>query len=175
MEPTQSGAVLTRYDIQKRLQDSPPLVEELIDEEQQLQQNGIDLTVRSVALLSSQGRMGTEKSERIISQNSPLVFDGLGYLELIPGCYLITFNEIVHLPRDIMALARPRSSLLRCGVSIENAVWDAGYEGRSQALLVVHNRYGYRLKKNARVLQLVFFHLTGETTAYDGIFQRENT
>ncbi|MCD6358922.1 MAG: deoxyuridine 5'-triphosphate nucleotidohydrolase [Dehalococcoidia bacterium] len=175
MEPTQGGAVLTRYDIQEMLKISPPLIEELIDEEQQLQQNGIDLTVKTVAMMSSQGRMGTDKSERIISQTAPLAFDGLGYLELITGFYLITFNEIVHLPRDIMALAKPRSSLLRCGVSIENAVWDAGYEGRSQALLVIHNHYGYRLKKNARVLQMVFFRLTGETTAYDGIFQRENT
>jgi dUTP pyrophosphatase len=73
-----------------------------------------------------------------------------------------------------MALARPRSSLLRCGVTIETAVWDAGYSGRSQALLVVHNPSGFHLQKNARVLQLVFFRLTGETEGYQGKYQREN-
>lgn len=174
MKPTPLGAVLTRGDIKALLKKSPPLIEGLVDEEQQLQQNGVDLTLGSIALLSSQGRMGTETTERVLSQTSPLAFDGLGYMELIPGTYVITFNEIVHLPRDIMALARPRSSLLRCGVSIENAVWDAGYEGRSQALLVVHNRYGFRIKRNAGVIQLVFLHLTGETEGYAGIFQREN-
>ena len=174
MKSTQSGAVLTRNDIKTLLGKSPPLIEGLVDEELQLQQNGIDLTIRDVALPSSQGKMGTEATERVLSRTSPLVFDGLGYVELIPGTYLITFNEIVHLPRDVMALAKPRSSLLRCGVSIETAVWDAGYEGRSQALLVVYNRYGFRLKRNARVIQLVFFRLTGETEGYSGIFQQEN-
>ena len=73
-----------------------------------------------------------------------------------------------------MALGRPRSSLLRCAVSVGTAVWDAGYEGRSQALLMVYNRYGFRLKRNARLMQLVFFRLTGETEGYTGLFQGEN-
>jgi dUTP pyrophosphatase len=94
-------------------------------------------------------------------------------MELSQGQYVITFNEIVHLPKNIMALARTRSSLLRCGVTIETAVWDAGYEGRSQSLMVVHNRYGFRLKKDAKVIQLIFFRLTGETEGDQGIFQGE--
>ena len=103
-----------------------------------------------------------------------LVFDGLGAIELIPGTYLITYNEIVHLPKNIMALGRPRSSLLRCGVTIGTAVWDAGYEGRSQSLLVVYNSRGVRLEKNARIMQLVFLELTGSSEGYNGIYQGEN-
>ena len=33
-----------------------------------------------------------------------------------------------------MALGFARSSLLRSGCGIQNAVWDAGYHGRSEAL-----------------------------------------
>ena len=73
-----------------------------------------------------------------------------------------------------MALGRPRSSLLRCGVTVNTAVWDAGYSGRSQSLLVVYNPLGFRLQKDARVVQLVFFRLTGETKGYQGKYQGEN-
>ncbi|HLB27762.1 MAG TPA: deoxyuridine 5'-triphosphate nucleotidohydrolase, partial [Dehalococcoidales bacterium] len=71
-------------------------------------------------------------------------------------------------------LGRPRSSLLRCGVTVNTAVWDAGYSGRSQSLLVVYNPLGFRLQKDARVVQLVFFRLTGETEGYKGAYQGEN-
>ncbi len=168
------GAVLSKADIKEMLKVSPPLVEGLYSEEEQLQPNGVDLTVRDVALICTQGRLGQSNKQRVLSALQPLVFDGLGFATLVPGEYLITLNEIVHLPLDIMALARPRSSLLRCGVAIHNAVWDAGYEGRSQGLMVVYNRAGFQLQKNARVLQLVFFRLTHPGEGYKGVFQREN-
>jgi dUTP pyrophosphatase len=96
-------------------------------------------------------------------------------VDLLPGCYLVTYNEVVNLPRGIMALARPRSSLLRCGVSIHNAVWDAGYSGRSQSLMVVYNTEGFRLYRNARIVQMVFFFLSREAAeGYRGMFQGEN-
>jgi len=71
-------------------------------------------------------------------------------------------------------LARPRSSLLRCGVTVGTAVWDAGYNGRSQSMLVVYHPQGFRLQKNARVTQLVFMTVTGDTEGYRGTYQREN-
>ena len=90
------------------------------------------------------------------------------------GAYLITYNEIVHLPKNVIALATPRSSLLRCGVTVHTAVWDAGYSGRSQSLLIVYHPQGFRLQKNSRIVQLVFLELTQETEGYNGIYQREN-
>ena len=167
-------AVLSRPDIQKLLQQEPPLIEGYIDLETQIQPNGIDLTLREVALLQSSGRIAVTNHQRVVSAIAPLVFDGLGFIDLVPGAYIITFNEIVHLPNHIMALARTRSSLLRCGVTVETAVWDAGYSGRSQSLMVVHNPQGFRLQKDARVLQLVFLPLTRETEGYQGTYQGEN-
>jgi dUTP pyrophosphatase len=130
--------------------------------------------VRDVALLQSSGTIAVANSQRLVSGLAPLVFDGLGFMELIPGAYIITFNEIVHLPKNIMALGRPRSSLLRCGVTVNTAVWDAGYSGRSQSLMLVYNPYGFRLQQNARVMQLIFFQLTEKTEGYQGIYQGEN-
>ena len=73
-----------------------------------------------------------------------------------------------------MALGKPRSSLLRSGVAIHNAVWDAGYQGRSQALMVVYNPHGFTIARDARILQLVFFTLEAATaTPYRGLFHQE--
>ena len=166
--------VLSKQDIYRLIRKQPPLVEGCVDLDEQLQPNGIDLTLREVALLQSPGSITVKNEQRRVSDLAPLVFDGLGSIDLLPGAYIITYNEVVHLPRDIMALARPRSSLLRCGVNIGTAVWDAGYSGRSQSLMVVYNPQGIRLQKNARIIQLIFFQLSQETEGYRGVYQGEN-
>jgi dUTP pyrophosphatase len=87
----------------------------------------------------------------------------------------VVFNEIVNIPKDVAALARPRSSLLRSGATLETALWDPGYRGRSQSLLVVYNPFGLRLKRNARLMQLVFLRLDNEAEkVYTGKYQGEN-
>jgi dUTP pyrophosphatase len=104
-----------------------------------------------------------------------LRFDSGGWLELPAGPYQIVFNEIVDLPNDLMALGRPRSSLCRMGATVSTAVWDAGYVGRSTALLNIENPAGMRMEQNARLLQLVFFTLNAPTArGYDGVYQSEN-
>ncbi len=167
-------AVLSKQDIHRLLQQEPPLIEGYINLEEQVQPNGVDLTLREVALLQSSGKIAVKDNQRLVSDLAPLVFDGLDFIDLMAGTYIITYNEIVHLPRNVMALATPRSSLLRCGVTVNTAVWDAGYSGRSQSLMVVYNPQGFRLQRNARVIQLVFFQLTQETEGYQGAYQREN-
>ena len=166
--------ILSKSEIRSLIHQSPPLIEGFIDIEQQLQPNGFDITVREVSLFQDAGQIGVSNASRRLPMVAPLVFNGLGYMELMAGPYLITFNEIVNLPGDLMALARPRSSLLRCGVAVHNAAWDAGYSGRSQALMVVYNPRGFALEKNSRIVQLVFFRLKQETEGYQGVYQREN-
>jgi dUTP pyrophosphatase len=167
-------AVLSKNGIKGLLEQEPPLIEGFINLDEQLQPNGVDLTLRDIALLQSPGKIATSDSQRLVSELAPLVFDGLGFIYLAPGVYSITYNEIVHLPSNIMALATPRSSLLRCGVTVNTAVWDAGYSGRSQSLMVVYNPQGFRLQRNSRIVQLIFLRLTGETEGYQGTYQEEN-
>ena len=171
----ETHGVLTKENILGLLKINPPLITGAVNIEEQLQPNGIDLTVREVSSFSSRGNLTEANDGRVLSKTAPLIFDNHDGIDLTPGAYLVTFNEIVNLPNDVMALAKPRSSLNRCGVSIHSAVWDAGYSGRSQSLLVVYNSHGFRLHKNARVLQLVFFHLDRSVTrGYSGRFQGEN-
>lgn len=170
-----NGNPLDRESIGKLIQKVPPLVEEFRSLDQQLQPNGFDLSLREVSALATHGSIGAEPDQRELSKLESLQFGPDGWLLLSPGPYLITFNEVVNLPLDVMALGRPRSSLLRSGVSVHTAVWDAGYRGRSQSLLVVHHPGGYRLQKGARLMQLVFFQLASPVSqGYQGRFQSEN-
>jgi dUTP pyrophosphatase len=168
------NGVLSRKDIRKLIEQSNPLIDGYIDLEQQLQPNGFDITLRDIASLNTRGQIGVDNAQRQLPDLEPLNFDSQGFIELGPGIYMITYNEIVHIPTNLMALARPRSSLLRCGVSIGTAVWDAGYSGRSQSLMQVLNTRGFRVQKNARVAQLVFMTLSAETEGYAGKYQNEN-
>lgn len=167
--------VLTREDILELLQCNPPLVSGAVNLEDQLQPNGIDLTVREISSFSSRGNLTETNEGRELSRTTPILFEEHGGVDLPPGPYLVTFNEIISMPANVMALARPRSSLNRCGVSIHSAVWDAGYTGRSQSMLVVYNTHGFRLHKNARVMQLVFIYTSRRVgRGYNGKYQLEN-
>ena len=167
-------AVLSRQDILRLVEQDPPLVTGYRDLDAQLQPNGFDLTVREVGMVQTAGQIAASNARRMVSALAPLTFDAFDFVQLIPGPYIVTYNEVVNRPEDLMALGRPRSSLLRSGVTVHGAVWDAGYSGRSQSLLVVHNPLGFRLQRNAAVLQLVFLLLTGKTGGYSGAYQGEN-
>jgi dUTP pyrophosphatase len=167
-------SVLSRQQIMTLLQGSEPLLSGYSDIERQLQPNGFDLTLGGIARFETDGHMGSGDDDRRLAATAELAFNAQRLVYLPPGPYLASFNETVRLPSTLMALARPRSSLLRSGVAIHNAVWDAGYHGRSQALLVVYNTHGYSLALGARLLQLVFMELGAPTDApYAGRFQGE--
>lgn len=99
-----------------------------------------------------------------------------GFVHLAEGAYKVIYNEAVSMPRDCIALAFPRSSLLRCGAFMHCAVWDPGYNGRGESLLIVSNPHGMRLAKNARLAQLIFIKLSKKPTGlYRGKYLSENT
>jgi dUTP pyrophosphatase len=153
----------------------PPLVDQMIAPNIQIQPNGIELTLARVEVHEGSGAIAFDNAERKLPPTKHMDFDHEGWLYLPKGSYKIMFNEIVNIPKNIAAIAKPRSSMLRCGATVETAVWDAGYSGRSESLLVVFNENGFRLKKNARVMQLLFFRLGEEVrNGYSGIYQNEN-
>lgn len=171
-----TAGVLSREEIARLLDGAPPLVEALRDREAQLQPNGLDLTLDSIARFSGAGALTIDNRDRLLPEAEDLAFDTNGRLLLHPGPYLVRFNEVVNLPPDLMAYARPRSSLLRSGVALHTAVWDAGYSGRGVALLVVYNPEGFQIERNARIVQLVFHRLAAATgSGYQGTYQGEAT
>jgi len=151
------------------------LVESMINPEMQVQMCGVELTLQRVECFSSAGGLAYDNKERTLPIMKEILFDESGWLSLDQGAYLVTFNEIVNIPKNIAAIARPRSSLLRMGATMETALWDPGYRGRSQSLLVVHNPAGLRLGRNARLMQLIFLSLSSDAEkTYSGVYQGEN-
>jgi dUTP pyrophosphatase len=145
-----------------------------VDAKEQLQVNGFELTAQKIETFEGPGRIGFSNDDRELPATRPLEWGEDGWLFLAPGCYKVTFNEVVAIPKDACAIGLPRSSLLRMGVSVHTAVWDAGYRGRSEAMLVVYNKDGFRIKKDARVLQLLFMRLESGQEGYKGRYMDEN-
>ena len=161
--------------IRELLRSDPPLATGLPAPDEQVQPNGLDLTLAEIHRFAGTGRVAVANRDRELPALEPIAWDEAGYVQLVPGAYHIVYNETVHLPLDMMALGRPRSSLGRCGATIHTAVWDAGYHGRSTSLLVVANPHGFALQRGARVMQLVFLKLARPAVSgYAGAYQGEN-
>lgn len=160
----------------KKLIESENLVEEFIDLDTQLTPNGFDLTVKTISEFDKSGALDFSNAQRIVPQGKEILpqkedlQDKFGWWYLKPGMYKVKTNEIVNIPNNLVAMAFTRTSLLRMGGFTQNGVWDAGFKGRSEFVLVVSNPYGLRIQENARVIQLVFFSVT-ETEEYNGIYK----
>lgn len=167
-------AVLPREELRRLLAGTPPLVEDVGDLERQLQPNGIDVRLDRVFKLTSPALLGEADALREPAAREEIQPDADGWWDLHQGSYVIGYRERVNLPADVVALGRPRSTLLRSGVSVQGAVWDAGYSGRGEGLLTVFNGRGFRVQRGARIVQLVFHRLEQATReGYRGKYQGE--
>jgi len=152
--------LLSSNELRKLIKANPPLLENAIDVETQIQPNGLELTLKEIKTIEGVGAVDFDNSERKVPEANTLEFGSDGWIYLTKGIYKVLFNEIVNIPMNLAAIAKPRSSLIRCGATLETAVWDAGY----------------RLKKNARIMQLLFYTLDTEVEeGYSGVYQNENT
>lgn len=120
------------------------------------QMRRIDLTLNSVAWFASPGEIGPDGGERQLAKTDVLEFGSDGWLHLAPGPYLVTFNELVHVPLDTRVVIYPRSSLLRGGVTLHTAGSGSGNQSHYQGLLSVLNPRGFRVAKSAPVAEIVF-------------------
>ena len=140
----------------------------------QFQPAGVDVTLKKIMKFATHGQIDFDNSERKISDVTEIPFED-GWATIPAGAYKVIFNEYVRIPQDAAAFCFPRSSLLRSGITLECAVWDPGYEGRSEALLIVRNEHGVTFKRNAKIGQMVFIRLSEDAKSlYDGVYKGEN-
>ena len=172
LDPGRLPGPLTGPQIRALIAADPPLVSGLADPDLQLQPHGLDVRLETVWRPTAAGRIGL--TEREIPPREALPFEPGGWQTLPAGGYVVRLCETVCLQKDIMALGFARSSLLRSGCGLFNAVWDAGYHGRSEVLLLVTNPSGFRVERGARIAQLVFFRLPSQTAGYSGAYQGEH-
>ncbi|MFC3478063.1 deoxyuridine 5'-triphosphate nucleotidohydrolase [Halobacterium litoreum] len=139
---------------------------------EQVQPNGVDLTVEAVFEQREPGRIGRDGKEIGDRQRRhPEAGDGdTDTFYLPPGGYVLQYAETISIPDGHVGFVYPRSSLMRNSCMLNTAVWDAGYTGKGEGLLQVH--HDVELERGARVAQLVLAEGDHDDT-YDGSYQGE--
>jgi dUTP pyrophosphatase len=168
--------MLNRQEL-KNLIENQGLITGYLDLDIQLTPNGFDLSAGKVFAFDSLGALDFSNKERRLPAGKEILpekenpQDKFGWWQLKAGAYKIITNEVVNLPKDLIGIAFSRSSLLRMGAFTQTGVWDAGFRGKSEFILVVGNPLGIKLKQNARVVQLMFTKVNATEQGYDGIYQ----
>ena len=128
---------------------------------------GYDLRAGRIYELLSGSRLGVAK--RCMPDVKEAVF---GTYLLGPNEYvLVETVESVKMPKDLMARILPRSTIFRCGCALHTAVVDPGYRGTLTFGLKNLSQHPFTLESRARVAQIVFETVEGETVEYDGSYQ----
>ena len=86
---------------------------------------------------------------------------------------LLTTEEYIRLPNDVMAFVNIRPSFARLGLLIPPTIIDAGFEGQL-TIEVVGSSFPVKLKRGTRFLHLIFARtLTPVEHPYKGKYQRQ--
>ncbi|RLF57562.1 MAG: dCTP deaminase [Thermoplasmata archaeon] len=134
-------------------------------DENNIQGAGVDLEIEELHKVKSGGFIGI--NNRILPElekESIFIIKPMEY-------YLCITKEKVNMPNDLVAFIFPRSTLFRCGVSLKTAVVDPGYKGRLTMGIKNESKYEFKLERYARIAQIVFCEVKGETSAYSGRYQ----
>lgn len=163
--------ILTGQEIRELIKNSK-LIADFIDLDKQVQVHGFDLTVNEISEFLDEGVVDFSNAERKIPETKKLELDKNDFWALKPGVYKIKTNETITMPLDLAGIAQTRSTLLRMGALVSTGFWDAGFSGKSEFLLNVINPKGIKVKKNAKIVQISFFKLSGNVkTGYDGAYK----
>ncbi|MCX6774044.1 MAG: deoxyuridine 5'-triphosphate nucleotidohydrolase [Candidatus Micrarchaeota archaeon] len=141
------------------------------DENTQKQQAGFDLTLESIFQFSSGGAVDFDNKERKIADCTKIEYQD-SWAKLAKGVYKITLNEKFKMPSDAAGFCLTRTTLLRNGAYLVSGLWDPGFEGKVEMLLVVENPFGIILKEHARVGQIFFIRMEDNAESlYSGIYK----
>lgn len=85
--------------------------------------------------------------------------------------YLVSTLELINLSADLMATVYARTSLFRAGLLLIMTKVDPGYKGTLTAGLINLSSFDVKLQLGARICNIVFFKVEGETISYRGQHQ----
>lgn len=139
-----------------------------------VQPNGVDLSIDTLYRIEGTPRLtngdeyhkGNRVEVNVIEDD-----DGAYYQLSNDEAYIAVYGENIQIPHNHIGLVFPRSRLMRCGVTVETAVWDSGYEGRGEGGL--NSSRPVRIETDTRVAQMVFIETDELDRHYDGSHQSE--
>jgi len=139
-------------------------------DEKNIQPAGVDIRVKCIYRLKNGGFLGVK------DRRTPDVEVVAKYKDekftLKPNEFvLVETMEKVNMPNDLLAIILPRSSLFRCGVSLHTAVVDPGFIGTLTFGMKNLSEYPFEIEIGARIGQIIFKEVKGNTKLYDGKYQ----
>ncbi|PSP68556.1 deoxyuridine 5'-triphosphate nucleotidohydrolase [Halobacteriales archaeon QS_1_69_70] len=151
--------------------------------DEQVQPNGVDLTLEAVFEQREPGRIGRDGKEvgsRLRRPADPALggdaveggADRAGTHYLPPGGYVVRYAEVVSVPDDHVGFVHPRSSLMRNSCMLNTAVWDAGYEGKGEGPTTAATRASTSDLPHARIWPVRGWQML---TRLDASVRRYNT
>lgn len=94
------------------------------------------------------------------------------WVTIKPGdYYLVSTVEVINTPKDLMPVLYPRTSLFRAGLLLLNSKTDPGYKGTLTMGLKNLSEFEVKLQLGARICNIVFFKIEGQTKEYRGQHQ----
>lgn len=85
--------------------------------------------------------------------------------------YLASTLEIINTPKDLMPVLFSRTSLFRAGLLLLNSKTDPGYKGTLTMGLKNLSKFDVKLQMGARICNIVFYKIDGQTVEYRGQHQ----
>lgn len=141
--------------------------------EEQLQQNGIDITLDKLFRVEGDMILGVARKRMPNFIEILPIYDeieGCEMFDLEPGqSYVFNAYEYVEIPKDLMATMTTRSTFNRVGVRITSGIWDSGFRGTLGGLITTAS-IPVRIARDARIAQVVF-HKAESASMYNGQYQ----
>jgi dUTP pyrophosphatase len=133
-----------------------------------------DIRIGEISRLKGRGFLGID--ERKTPQHELIAkYEGNPgtVVTIKPGEYYATESiETFHMPDNLFALVKPRSTLFRSGIIMRAGVVDPGYNGKIHPALYNASNVDLDIELGARYLQVFFFEVKGDMVrTYEGQWQ----
>lgn len=133
-----------------------------------IQQQGVDVRVANIKELLGVGEVPAH-GKTVLPNYVDANIDGDKWV-LRPGYYEVELMEGIHMPNNAALVYKTRSSLVRCGATVESGQFDAGFDtSKAGCFLIVHRTI--IIEKEARIAQVIVHESAPVTNTYEGQFQ----
>lgn len=101
-----------------------------------------------------------------VTEKDFVTFENEVYVIPPKGFVLAHTMEYLRLPRDVTGMVKDKSTYARCGITLQNTVLEAGWEGQVTLEITNHLDRPVVLRSGHGIAQVVFFQGTPCTVSY---------
>lgn len=147
-------------------------------DDEQLQPNGVDLRIDKIYEITNTAILKDKEYDKGVREESEILLkdnfsslDKNSYMVMKNKPHIVVYDEIIKIPEGHIGYVFPRSRLMRSGGFLTTAMWDQGYEGRGEGLLIPLNNLV--IENDMRIVQFTLFEALRGEQLYDGDHQKE--